>query len=124
MPGRGIEAFNAEMETLMAFYAEDVVIHPAPGWVEDGVSRGHEGMQRLGAVWSERVDDAGVRVHDVRDLQDRLLILAEFTGRDPDSGAEVSQPFGVINSDLRVDGRVGTVRFYLAWDDAIAAAGL
>jgi len=124
MPPEKSEAFDAALETLLAFYALDVVIYPAPGWVPDAVCRGHDGMRQLGAVWTENVVDATLEVHEIRDLHDRLLILAEFTGRSKDSGAPISQPFGVVNSDLRDNGTVGEVRFFLGWQQAIEAVGL
>jgi hypothetical protein len=116
------QAFSAEIETLLLFYAPDVICYPAPGWVEEEVCHGHEGLRRLSSVWSETWDDAALKVHDVRDMQERLLILAEFTGRDRETGAPVNVEFGVVNSDLREDGRVGEARFFLSWDEASAYA--
>lgn len=118
------DAFQAAIESLLQFYAPDVVCYPAPGWVEEQICHGHDGIRRLGAVWSEGQEDVAMRIHDVRDLQQRLLILAEFTGRDRRSGASVSQRFGVINADLREDGRVGEARFFLSWEAALDYAGL
>ncbi|HEY1833331.1 MAG TPA: nuclear transport factor 2 family protein [Solirubrobacteraceae bacterium] len=113
------EDFNAAIESLLLVYAEDVVCYPAPGWVEEQVCHGHEGIRRLGAVWSENWDDVTMQIHDVRDLSRRVLVLAEFAGRDRDSGEPVRVPFGVLNSDLRTDGKVGEARFFLGWDAAL-----
>jgi ketosteroid isomerase-like protein len=126
MPPRqpNAEAFQAAIESLLQFYAPDVVCYPAPGWVEEAVCHGHDGIRMLGAVWSEGQDDVAMKIHDVRDLQERLLILAEFSGRDRRSGARVSQRFGVVNSDLREDGRVGEARFFLDWQAALDYVGL
>ncbi|HWX96484.1 MAG TPA: nuclear transport factor 2 family protein [Solirubrobacteraceae bacterium] len=118
------EGFSAGIEALLVFYAADVVCYPAPGWVEDAVCHGHDGFRKLSAVWTENFDEVALEVHEVRDMHERILILAEFTGRSKDSGAPVRQPFGVINSDLRDDGKVGEVRFFLGWEQALAAAGL
>ena len=63
-------------------------------------------------------------MHEVRDLDDRVLVLAEFTGRGRASGEPRSQRFGAINSHLRSDGKVGEVRFYLTWQEARDAVGL
>jgi hypothetical protein len=51
-------------------------------------------------------------------------VLAEFSGRAKDSGSPIRQRFGVINSDLREDGKVGQARFFLDWQEAREAAGL
>jgi hypothetical protein len=123
--GPGAETFNSGIETLLALYAPDLVCYPAQGWVEgDAVCHGHDGFRRLSAVWLEKVDDVSFAIDDVRDLHERVLVLATFSGRSKDTGAPVSQPFGVINSDIRADGKVGEARFFLTWQEAVDAAGL
>jgi SnoaL-like protein len=124
MTGKTSEGFDAAIEALLVFYTADVVCHPAPGWVEDAVCHGHDGFRKLSAVWTEKFDDVALEVHDVRDMHERVLILAEFTGRSKDSGARIRQPFGAVNSDLRDDGKVGEVRFFLSWQQALEAVGL
>jgi hypothetical protein len=121
---RHTQAFEAAIESFMAFYAPDVVCYPAPGWVEEDVCHGHEGLRRLSAVWSANFKDIALEIHDVRDLHERLVILARLTGRDRSSGVRLTQSFGAVNSRLRSDGRVGEVRFFLSWDEALQAAGL
>ena len=61
-------------------------------------------------------------VHEVLDLGDRVLVLAELTGSERDTGDPISQPFGAVNSDLRDGGKVGEVRFFLSWQEAREAA--
>jgi hypothetical protein len=124
MAKESVDAFSAGIETLLAFYAPDVVCYPAPGWVDVAVCHGHDGFRQLSAVWSANVDHPTMEIHEVRDMHERLLILAEFIGRDKASGLPIRQPFGVINSDLREDGKVGEARFFLSWQDAREAAGL
>jgi ketosteroid isomerase-like protein len=116
---------DAAIEAFLDFYAEDVVCYPAPGWIEgDGVCHGHDGFRRLAAVWTGNIDDGALEVHEVRDLGERVLVLAEFTGRSRASGEPRSQRFGAINSHLRGDGKVREVRFYLTWLEARDAVGL
>jgi hypothetical protein len=123
--GPGAETFSAGIETLLALYAPDLICYPAPGWVEgDAVCYGHDGFRKLSAVWLEMVDDVSFAIDDVRDLHERVLVLATFSGRSRDTGAPVSQRFGVINSDIRADGKVGEARFFLTWQEAVDAAGL
>jgi hypothetical protein len=114
--------FRAGIEALLLFYAPDVVCYPARGWVDDPVCHGHDGIRRLSAAWSANVDDASLEVHEVRDMSTRVMILAELRGRAKDTGELIHQPFGVVNSDLRSDGRVGVARFFMSWQEAHAAA--
>ena len=121
---RQTQAFQATIDSFLAFYAPDVVCYPAPGWVEEEVCHGHDGLRRLSAVWSANVTDVALEIHDVRDLRERLVILAELNGRDRASGMPLSQRFGAVNSRLGADGKVGEVRFFLSWSEALDAVGL
>ena len=121
---RRIEAYNAAINALLVFYAPDVVCHPAPGWVGDELCYGHDGIRMLSAVGAQGVSEPTIAVDSVRDLNERMLVLARLTGRDPVSGARVEQQFALLNSDLREDLRVGEVHFFLGWDEGLAAAGL
>jgi hypothetical protein len=118
------ETLNAEMEALLKFYAPDVVCYPDRDWVDYEVAHGHDGMRRLIARWTVKVDNFGLRVHEVRDLGARMLVLAEFTGTLKAGGAAASQPFGIVNSSMRADGKVGVAHFYLSWEQARRAAGI
>jgi hypothetical protein len=115
-------ALDDGIETLLQLYAPDVVCYQAAGWVPDDVCHGHEGIRMLSETWSAAVDEPALHVHEVRDLHERVVILAELTGRARDSGEPVSQAFGVVNSDLRDDGKVGEARFFLSWQEAREAA--
>jgi hypothetical protein len=110
------------MEALLTFYAADVVSYPAQGWVAEEVCHGHDGIRRLSHTWSENVTDAALDVHEVRDLSRCLLILAELCGRARGSGQPLRQQFGIVNSDIRADGKVGRARFFLSWQEARDAA--
>jgi len=120
--GHLADAFSAELDSLLLFYAPDVVCHPAPGWVDgDAACHGHDGFRQLGAVWATGVDDPAVEIEEVRDLHDRFLIYAHFTGRSRESGKPIRQSFAAINSDLRPDGKVGEVHFFLSREEALRA---
>ena len=121
---RHAQAFEATIESFLAFYAPDVVCYPAPGWVEEGVCHGHDGLRRLSAIWSANFKDVALEIHDVRDLRERLVILAQLSGRDKNSGTRLIQRFGAVNSRLDDDGKVGEVRFFLSWSEALDAVGL
>jgi hypothetical protein len=115
------DAFKAGIEALLSFYAPDVVCYPAAGWVPEPVCHGHDGIRRLSGRWVENVDGATLNVHEIRDLSERVLVLAELTGQARDSGEPISQPFGIVNSDLR-EGKVFEARFFLSWQEAREAA--
>jgi SnoaL-like protein len=115
---------DAEMEALLKFYAPDVICYPDPGWVDDAVCHGHDGMRRLIRRFTAKVDDFDLAVHEVRDLGERMLVLAEFKGRLKGSGLPARQSFGIVNSSLSEEGKVGVAHFFLRWEDARRAAGI
>ena len=85
--------------------------------------RGHDGMRRLSAAFSENFDDFRFEVHDIRDAQDRVVALVEMIGRIKHSAAEVSQRRGFVVSGFR-DGKFREVRTFPSWSEALKAAGL
>jgi ketosteroid isomerase-like protein len=116
-----VELFGAGgTEALLPCYATDVVVYSVPGWVEDSLYRGHDGIRRLMALWTENFDDIAFDLHEIREVQDRVLALFELTGSINGSGVPIRQPFGAVSSDFR-DGTIGEIRFFLGWDDALKA---
>jgi ketosteroid isomerase-like protein len=74
-------------------------------------------------VWTESFDDLSLTPRDVRDLGDTVLALAESNARVKDSGVPIRQPYGMAYSDFR-DDKIGEVRFFFTWKDALASVGL
>jgi ketosteroid isomerase-like protein len=121
---QGFEAFSAgDVETVLPFFAPDVVWTPSPEWPEDPIYRGHDGVRRLAASWIDTFDEYALEVHEIRDVQGHVLVLFEQTGRIKGSGAPIRQPMGYVFSDFR-DGMVGEVRSFIGWQQALAAVGL
>ena len=118
------QTFGAEgIEAALAFYAPDCVWYPTDRWLEGSAYRGHDGMRRLQAAFSENFDDFRFEVHDTRDAQDRVVALIDMTGRIKHSGANISQRLGFVVSGFR-DGTFRDVRAFPSWDEALEAAGL
>ena len=59
---------------------------------------------------------------EVRDLGDRVLMLARVEGRGRGSGVKVDTPYGTI-SDFR-GGKISRIRTYLDHGETLRAAGL
>jgi ketosteroid isomerase-like protein len=98
----------------------DIVWYPDSRWLDDSVYRGHRGMRRLAAAFSENFDDFRFEVHDIRDAQDRVVALVEMIGRIKRSGAEVSQRRGFVVSGFR-DRKFGEARTFSNWSEALKA---
>jgi len=116
--------FDAEgIEAALAFYAPDCVWYPTDRWLEGSAYRGHDGMRRLQAAFTENFDEFRFEVHDIRDAQDRVVALIDMTGRIKHSGANISQRLGFVVSGFR-DGTFRDVRAFPSWDEALEAVGL
>lgn len=121
---RAFEAHSTGgIEAVLPFYASDIVFFFDPEWLEDAAYRGHDGMRKSEAIWVNNFDDFAWQVHEIRDLGDRVLVLAEMTGRAKGSGVSVRQPTGLIGSCFR-DGTIGEVHSFITWQRALEAAGL
>jgi ketosteroid isomerase-like protein len=118
------QSFSAEgIDAALSFCSPDVVWYPTDRWPDDAAYRGREGMRRLAASFSENFDDFRYEVHDIRDAQDRVVVLTDMIGRIRQSGAEVSQRLGFVVADFRAE-TFGEVRAFESWQEAVRAAGL
>ena len=116
--------FGAEgIDAALSFCSPDVVWYPSDRWLDGPAYRGHDGMRRLSAAFSENFDDFRYEVHDIHDAQDRVVALVDMTGRIKRSESEVSQRRGFVLSGFR-DGTFREVRAFPSWPEALKAVGL
>jgi ketosteroid isomerase-like protein len=112
------------LDALLEFCPENVVWFPFPGWPDgEEPRRGHAGVRELMAVWIDYFDGYEVHIHEIRDLDDRVLVHGEMTGQAKGTGVPIRQPLGWVASDFR-QGQIGEVHFFLTWDETLKAAGL
>jgi ketosteroid isomerase-like protein len=116
--------FAAEgIDAALSFFSTDVVWYPIDRWLDESAYRGHQGMRKLGAAFSESFEDFRYEVHDVRDARDRVVALVDMIGRIKHSQAEVSQRRGFVVSGFH-DGAFREVRSFPSWSEALDAVGL
>ena len=121
---QGIEAWNQhDADLWLSYAAPDVEWLPAgPAAVERTVYRGHDGVASgLAAIW-ETWDVFHLQEGQIRDLGDSVLWLGRVKMRGSASHVDLDQEFAV---HIRLqDGQVISVRSFLAWEEALEAAGL
>jgi ketosteroid isomerase-like protein len=118
------QTFSAEgIDAALPYFSRDFVWYPTDRWLDGSAYRGHDGMRRLAAAFSENFDDFRYEVHDIRDAQDRVVALVDMIGHIKHSGSEVSQRLGFVVSGLS-DGTFREVRAFASWDEALKAVGL
>jgi ketosteroid isomerase-like protein len=94
----------------------------ASDWPEDTAYEGIDANRRQDAVWHASFDDYGWEVHDIRDAQDRVLVLAEMVGRTKGDSVELRQKVGLL---ARFRGeQISEVKAYNTWQEGLEAVGL
>jgi len=120
---KAYDALNGGIEGLLPFHPPDVVMYSIAEWPDDPVYRGHDGVRKLTAAWTDNFDNWGFEVHEIREEGNRVLAHAEMTGRIKDTGIPIRQPLSAVFSNFR-EGMIGEVRFFLTWQEALKAVGL
>ena len=74
-----IEAFNqGGVESALAFLDPEIEWWAPPEWLEDPVYRGHDGIRRLAAYWTELFDQYRLElVRIVEAGDDKVVILVD-----------------------------------------------
>jgi ketosteroid isomerase-like protein len=121
---RSFEAHIAGgIEAALPFYAPDLVWDAGPDWFEERFYRGHDGARRLDRIFTENFEDYLLTVQEIRAIDQSVVALYEASGRIRGSGSPVRQRIGIVLSNF-ADGRIGEVRSYFSWDEALEAVGL
>ena len=120
---RAFQVLAAEgMDAALAFFAPDCVWYTSDRFPDAPVFHGHDGIRRLRATFTEIFDDWRFDVRDIHDAQGRVVALIHMVGEPRGSASSVSQPMGLV-VDFRT-GKIGDVRAFATWADALEAAGL
>ena len=121
---KGIVAWNRRDARLWLTYAAPEIewVPAGPAAVEQAIYRGHEEVTRgLAAVW-DTWEVFEFAESEVRKVGDAVLWLGHVKMRGGTSHVELAQEFA-LHSLLR-DHKVIRVRAFLAWREALEAAGL
>ena len=110
------------MDAALAFFAPDCVWYTSDRFPDAPAFHGHDGMRSLRGAFTEIFDDWRYEVDDIREAQDRVVALIHMVGEMRRSASSVSQPMGLV-IDLR-GGKIGDVRAFATWAEALDAAGL
>ena len=116
---KAFEAYRiGGVEAGLMFFAPDTVSYTLLERHEEAIFRGRDGVRRIDAIWRQDLDGFVLEIHEIRDLDERVLLLGEMTGRAKANGAQVRRPIAAINSDFR-GGMIGETRFFASWQQAI-----
>jgi hypothetical protein len=117
---KAIAAFNESgVDGLIAYSAEDIVTYAIPEWLEDDLYPGHDGLRRVFA-WQDAFDRVVWETLEMRDIGSRVLVRARVVG-ETRSGGELQQEFAAMCARISA-GRVGELRMFRTWAEALEAA--
>jgi ketosteroid isomerase-like protein len=119
-----IEAFNETgVETALPYLHPEIEWVAPPEWLEDRLYKGHDGIRRLSAYWTQLFDEYRVMPQRVMDAGDgRVVLLLQQEGRIIGSGDRVESPLGYL-VEIR-DTLVARVEIFFSWEATLEAAGL
>lgn len=93
-----------------------------PGAVEAGTRRGVDAFGAAAGAVSDTFEGVGVKIDEMLDAGDRVVVLATLHGRGRGSGADIERRQGYIWT-IR-DGKATRFEWFTTPDDALRAAGL
>lgn len=121
---RIFEVFNRDgVEATARFVGDGLEAYPFPEWLGPSVYPGFEGLVELVGEWTENFEDYRWELERVLDApDDHVVVLAHQHGIVKGQGIPVSQPVSGVYT-MR-EGRVVRMRYFMTWEEALAAGGL
>ena len=119
-----ITAFNeGGVEAALEYVDPQLEWWAPPDWLEDEVYRGHDGLRKLAAFWTDQFDEYRLHLDRLIDLDDGcVLVLSHQHGTIKGSTVEIEQPVAWI-VEAR-DGKMSQVHIHFTWEAAADAVGV
>jgi ketosteroid isomerase-like protein len=118
-----LAAFNrGGVEAALDYFDPSIEWFGPPEWLEERLYKGHDGIRKIAAVWTENFDDYRLDLDRTIDAGDRVIALVYQRGRIKGSSNEIEQPIG-YDWEIR-NGKGVRVQVYFSWDKVLEAAVL
>jgi ketosteroid isomerase-like protein len=119
--GEMYAAFHGGDAARALSYFDDDVVVDATARVDAGMGRGRDELSRIIGQWLATFDDWREEIEEIRDLGDRVYVLALQGGRGKDSGIEAESRYAVLY-EVR-DRAITRMTLYREPAEALRAAG-
>jgi ketosteroid isomerase-like protein len=117
-----LDAFHrGDAEAALGFMDSDVVAD-FPIRPDSGIARGRGEVSAMVTDWVATFDEFRESTDEIRDLDDRVLVIATQRGRGKGSGVEVEQQYAWLYEFS--DDRITRITAYKSAAEALEAAGL
>jgi hypothetical protein len=95
-----IEAFNETgVEAALPYLHPEIEWVAPPEWLEDRLYKGHDGIRRLSAYWTQLFDEYRVMPQQVMDAgEGRVVLLLQQEGAESSAAGTGSSPHSAISS--------------------------
>jgi ketosteroid isomerase-like protein len=114
------EAFNrGDLDAWLAHFDSEIEWYAAPYEPEPGPFRGHDGLLKMVARWTEIFPDLRVDVLEYIDLGEQVIAPVRFRGHTASSDADVVVEEVIVNKYR--EGRIVEVREYRTREEALEA---
>jgi ketosteroid isomerase-like protein len=118
-----IAAFNSGgVEAVLEHFDPNVEWIAPPGWLEDHLYMGHDGIKKIASLWTEHFDEYRLDLYRTIDAGDDLLALLYQRARIKGTCDEIEQPVA-YDWELH-DGKATRVHVYFSWEAALEAVEL
>jgi ketosteroid isomerase-like protein len=116
-----IEAFNeGGVEAALDYVDPEIEWWAPPEWLEDRVYKGHDGLRRLAAQWTQLFDQYRLEPDTVIEVgEDEVVLLLHQHGQISGSGDTVEGPLGYL-VQIR-NGLIARVEIYFSWEGTLDA---
>ena len=119
---QGIAAYNkGDPEGLIEISDPEVTLIPLRSLLEGGGYDGHDGVRRFLSDMDEDWEAREIELDEIRDLDDRVLVLGNFHAVGRASGSDFRQPVAWL-CEMR-DGKLLRMQAYSDREAALAEAG-
>jgi ketosteroid isomerase-like protein len=116
------EEFNRTGHSALWLFDPEIEWHTRMDLPDAGSRKGHEGMVRLSAEWTETFEDFHVELDELIDAGDCVIVVARLCGRPRDGSRELD--LGETQVWKLREGKAVEVRAYLTRAEALEVARL
>ena len=118
-----IAAFNrGGVEAALDHFDPTIEWIAPPGWLEDRLYEGHNGIRKIASLWTEHFDEYRLDLDRTIDAGDHVLALLYQRARIKRSSYEIEQ---AVAFDWEFDdGKATRVHVHFSWEAALEAVEL
>jgi hypothetical protein len=113
-----------DVKALAPFVHQEGRLHNPARFPGPQLGHGTEGLDELLRQWLAQFGDFQLRSERIFEHEGQVVALLRALGTSRASGAQLDWPIGAVFSGFDEDGPPREIRWFMEWDEALAAAGV